>query len=423
MPSKHSLRFRIGATFFVLSVLLCLVFAWVVELAIDQFEERYVRSTLSGTLDLIIDERRNAPGWPLPSTPTVKAYAVTDGDTGGLPEALAGLQQGYFEYETEENEYVVGVRNDGNVRYVVTYDSSLFDRHEEILQQALIAGVVVFGLMALGLGVWTANRILAPITALARQMRELGGEVEATALDVQWGNDEVAELAVAFEHYMQRVQELVSREREFTANVSHELRTPIMVASSSVELLLAREGVNEDAARRLQRISRALRQMTNLVDAFLILGRESGATSYTEEPIEIESALREIVELRNEAAQAKKLELALVVNATPRVAAPRTVVSVVLDNLVRNALAYTSTGRISVALNDDNVRISDTGRGIPDDERQRVFEREFRGRDTGSRGSGLGLAIVKALCDRYGWRVSVESNDEGGTTAQVRFSF
>ena len=79
------------------------------------------------------------------------------------------------------------------------------------------------------------------------------------------------------------------------------------------------------------------------------------------------------------------------------------------------------TGKVTVRLERDGVTISDTGPGIPSDEQERVFEREFRGRGATPGGAGLGLSIVRALCDHYGWRISLECGVHGGTTASVRF--
>ena len=422
MPSRHSLRFRIGATFFVLVGGLSALFAWGVARTLDVVEHRYTESTLSQNLELIVTERRQSSKWALPRTRALRGYAIVDGDATGIPVQLSQLSPGFYEFDIGDNEYQVGVRDDGGARYILTYDTSDFDESEEFLESALVAGIVVFSLIGLWLGVWTADRILAPITSLAGQIGRLGQEIETTALDVQWGDDEVAELAKAFEHYMQKVQELIAREREFTANVSHELRNPIMVATSSIELLLARSDANDTTHQQLLRTLRALRQMTNLVDAFLILGRDFADTDAAPDALPVEPTLREIVEFRREAAALKKLELSLIVNATPSVSAPRTVISVVLDNLVGNALAHTNDGGVSVHLETDCVRISDTGPGIPEEERVKIFEREFRGADAGPGGTGLGLAIVQALCQRYGWRISIESELGTGTIAEVQFS-
>ena len=128
------------------------------------------------------------------------------------------------------------------------------------------------------------------------------------------------------------------------------------------------------------------------------------------------------MEARREAAEQKSLALRLKVEGSPNVRAPKTAVSVVLDNLLGNAVKYTKDGEVTVRLEPDGVVSSDTGPGIPHDEQEKVFQREYRGKDATAGGAGLGLSIVRALCDHYGWRISLENGSSGGTTASLRFS-
>lgn len=421
MLNKRGLRFRISVTFLVLACFLSTLFAWAVSMVADRMEHHFVQATLTENLGFVVQERQKRPDWALPRTTTISAYAVPRDQTMTLPDYLRPLGPGVYEHEDGDRDYQIAVRDVGEVRYVVTYDDSGFDAVEDFLHLALALGVLVISFVGLWLGAWTADRIIAPLTNLTRQIRSLGDEVEARALDVQWGDDEVAELASAFEHYMFQVKELMRREREFTSNVSHELRTPIMVASSSVELLLSQPDLHEATQQQLARLQRAIRQMANLTDAFLILGRaESGDLTQTQSLVE--PTLREVIEFRRESAQRKQLELNLTIEGNPSVCAPRTAVSVVLDNLVGNAVTYTDDGRVAVKLSDEGVTITDTGPGIPPDEQAKVFDREFRGRRAKPGGAGLGLSIVHALCDHYGWRVSLESIEGRGTIAHLQFS-
>jgi signal transduction histidine kinase len=424
MPNSRSLRFRIGITFGVLASLLCALFAWAISLAVEHMEQRYIEATLTENLEMVMRERDGSGRSPERSA-SIAAYAVRRDELSRLPPLLQGLGPGSYEHddraEDPGKDLQIAVRDEGAMRYVVVYDHSDFEALEGDLFTILTIGVFVFGGAALWLGAWTADRIVAPISSLTRQIRSLGERMSATPLAVEWGDDEVAELARTFEHYMFRVEELMRREREFTANVSHELRSPIMVASTSVELLLSREDLGEAARAQLTRAARAIRQMTNLTDAFLILGREVDRGMELQ-PLPVEPALREVIEFRGETARRKNLRLELAVGGSPRVHAPKTAVSVVLDNLVGNALTHTTDGGVSVMLGDGGVTISDTGPGIPADERARIFEREFRGRNAPPGGAGLGLSIVQALCERYGWRVTLESEEGRGTTARLDFA-
>lgn len=422
MLNRTSLRLRISATFFVLAGGLSLLFAWGVSVTADRMEHSYVESLLNENLDLLIADHQRDPRAPLPRTATISAYVMLKGTTGNLPAFLPSPKPGIYELDVEERELQVGVREVGNQQFVLIYDTTTLSDLDDGLELALGIGVAVFSLLALWLGNWTADRILAPVTNLAAQLRASVDAVESASLDRQWGDDEVEELAVAFESYMSRVRELMARERELTANVSHELRTPIMVSSSSVELILARTELDDTTREQLTRLQRAIRKMASLTDAFLILGREAVIQDIKGADSPVEPTLREVIEARREAAERKSLHLDLEVEGSPKVQAPKTAISVVLDNLLGNAVKYTDDGKVTVRLESDGVTISDTGPGIPRDEREKVFEREYRGRGVTPGGAGLGLAIVRALCDHYGWRISLEGGAQGGTTANLRFS-
>ena len=422
MLNRTSLRLRISVTFFVLAAGLSLLFAWGVSVTADRMEHSYVESLLNENLDLLIADHQRDPRAPLPRTATISAYVMPKGTTGNLPAFLPSPKPGIYELDVEERELQVGVREVGNQQFVLIYDTTTLSDLDDGLELALGIGVAVFSLLALWLGNWTADRILAPVTNLAAQLRASVDAVESASLDRQWGDDEVEELAVAFESYMSRVRELMARERELTANVSHELRTPIMVASSSVELILAGTALDDTTREQLTRLQRAIRKMASLTDAFLILGREAVIQEIKGADSPVEPTLREVIEARREAAERKSLHLDLEVEGSPKVQAPKTAISVVLDNLLGNAVKYTDDGRVTVRLESDGVTISDTGPGIPRDEREKVFEREYRGRGVTPGGAGLGLAIVRALCDHYGWHISLEGGAQGGTTANLRFS-
>lgn len=422
MLNRTSLRLRISVTFFILAGVLSLLFAWGVSVTADRMEHRYVESLLNENLDLLIADHQRDPRAPLPRTATMSAYVMRKGTSGNLPTFLPDPKPGIYELDVGERELQIGVREVGAQQFVLIYDTTTLSDLDDSLELALVIGVAIFSLLALWLGSWTADRIIAPVTNLAAQLRASVDAVESAALVRQWGDDEVEELAVAFESYMSRVRELMTRERELTANVSHELRTPIMVASSSVELILSRNDLDDITREQLTRLQRAIRKMASLTDAFLILGREAVIQEIKGADSPVEPTLREVIEARREAAERKSLDLDLEVEGSPNVHAPKTAISVVLDNLLGNAVKYTDDGKVTIRLEQNGVTISDTGPGIPRDEREKVFEREYRGRGASPGGAGLGLAIVRALCDHYGWRISLEGGADGGTTANLRFS-
>jgi signal transduction histidine kinase len=117
----------------------------------------------------------------------------------------------------------------------------------------------------------------------------------------------------------------------------------------------------------------------------------------------------------------KQVDLEVTCNAKPRLHAPPRVMQVVISNLLRNACSYTDDGRIDVIVEQDRVVVRDTGIGMSEESMKRAFEPFYRADPTRPHGTGLGLSIVRRLCDRFGWKIELESVLGRGTSATIRF--
>jgi len=115
----------------------------------------------------------------------------------------------------------------------------------------------------------------------------------------------------------------------------------------------------------------------------------------------------------------KPVRVEVSTDPTLEVQADRALIDILVSNLIRNAYSYTDSGTITVRQQERELTISDTGRGIPGDALDRVFLRHFK--DAASEGAGIGLSLVKRICDRYGWHIHLESQENEGTTVTIRF--
>ena len=425
MRIKSGLRIRTIVAHMTLGAALSASLATAVTLLLEDLEERYLRVTMLESLDLLVQIGRHQEQPELPATESLKAYVLTpDGDTT-LPEELLGLGPGIHDLDTSEEELLVAVRDDGSRRYVLTYDETPIVRLETYFTiGGLILGIVGFTFAALWLGSWMSGRVLKPVISLARQINAIGDEVSRPLLRGSWGDDEIGDLARAFEHYADRIGRFVERERAFTSDVSHELRNPIMSASSALELLLDEPDLAPMTRERLQRLNRAIDRMGETVDVLLALGRESRPAEPQVGLMEadIESIVRAVIDRYLHVARDKGLDVRLEVSASSWTVGSASAVSVVLANIIGNAVRHTSSGRIDVKVRSSGVTVTDTGPGIPNDEYSRIFERGFRGSNAAPHGSGLGLSIVSRICDHWGWRVTMEPAHPCGTTVRLHLT-
>lgn len=414
-----SLRGRVAWFFALFGGTLSLVMAFMLHHSAHDLGQRLIDETLSAELDDYLARRERNPHSLPPSTVVLQGYVRTAEGGGEVPEYLDRLPDGRHDVAVGQLAYRVAVLERQGERYFLLYDTTLQKRREQRFawQLGLIA-VAMTLLSALG-GVWISRMVVAPVAELAGRVRHRGVEDWEHALADEFPSGEVGELARVFDRQLIRMRAFIERERAFGADVSHELRTTLAVILSATEVLLSDETLNEKQRVRIGRIERAAHDMAELGTALLLMAREerslamSGACSVAEVVVEVVEKHRHLLGHK---------PVAVAVNTDPGLilAADRGVLDILVSNLVRNAFAYTASGTVTVIQDAHSLTVSDTGKGIPGGAVEQVFLRHFR--DMTSSGAGIGLFLVKRICDRYGWRVRLESDEACGTTVTVDFS-
>lgn len=360
---------------------------------------------------------------PPPNTFNLRGYLVLRGRSNLLlPENLRTLQPGFHDLEGANLLVLVDEKPVG--RLVLVFLNSQAER------LAFWFGTlpIVLTLIALYALSWltyrASKRLVSPVSWLAHQVSQWDPRqpdasnlaAERLPPDVQ---GEARQLAAALHGLSQRVAAHVSRERDFTRDASHELRTPLTVIRVASDMAMAEESTPR-LSRALQRIQRAGRDMEAVIDAFLILAREADVEPQSED-FDVADILLDEADNARGLLIGKQVDLEVTCNAKPRLHAPPRVMHVVVSNLLRNACSYTDAGRIDVILEQDRVIVRDTGIGMSEEVVARVFEPFYRAEPMRPQGTGLGLSIVRRLCERFGWKIEIESEPMQGTTATVRF--
>jgi two-component system sensor histidine kinase SenX3 len=216
--------------------------------------------------------------------------------------------------------------------------------------------------------------------------------------------------------------------RDFVANASHELKTPVASIQAAAETLLDVWQEDPEAVPRFAgQLEREAIRLSRIVADLLDLSRlESG--SELDDEVHLDAIVREETERFADAAETVGLHVHVDAPAVPIVRGSRKDLSLLVRNLLDNAIRYTKAGgTIDAAVGAEDgwvvLRVADTGIGIPTKELPRVFERFYRvdrarSRETG--GTGLGLAIVKHVSENHGGSVRVRSELGRGTTFDVR---
>ncbi len=281
----------------------------------------------------------------------------------------------------------------------------------------------------LGLLAWfTVGQGLAPLLALTGELRRRGPESHA-ALAVGRYPVELSPMVDALKDLLRRLELALQSQRDFVADAAHELRTPLAVIglqAQNVELAAN----DHDRSRALAELRAGIDRAVHLVQQLLTLARqEPGAGPRAQDPTGLAQIAREVVAEFAQIATDKGVDLGLLKDDAVTVTGDSEGLRILMTNLVGNAIHYTPAGgRVDVSVSNASagpvLEVLDTGPGIGEDERSRVFDRFYRTQGTGTAGSGLGLAIVKRIADAHGARVSLNAREDGqpGLRALVQFA-
>ena len=302
----------------------------------------------------------------------------------------------------------------------------------EIAQESaaqILPAMLLLVLFVSGLMVFALRRGLLPLDAAARDVAQRS-EHSLDPIPTSEVPRELMPLALSVNGLMSRLSGALSAQRRFLADAAHELRTPATAIRLQAQLV---EHSGDEATRALAmtELKAGIERSQRLIEQLLQVSRvgADGEAMYLQ-PVDLRVLVRSVVGTMSVKADHKGIDLGaetageLTVNADPDQ------LIVLLNNLVENALRYTpSGGVVDVVAGRFNhrpaLRVIDNGPGIEPADRERVFDRFYRGEQTAvhdAGGSGLGLAIVRAIAERHDAEVSLHT-PESGVGLEVRVLF
>lgn len=270
--------------------------------------------------------------------------------------------------------------------------------------------------------VWrNTGKVLLPLTSLSSDVDRRHAD-DLTPLQEKHIPLEVLPLAQAMNRLLERIEDSFQREREFTENAAHELRTPLAAMKTQTQVLLKKFSAEKTAKESFENLNASIDRAAHLVDQLLAFAHLQNQVCKLG-PIDLsETLLQEIHELQPLFTR-KPLSLKTAIAEGVQVQGHQETLSMLLRNLISNAIKYTPEGgAIDIGLAADGLmEISDTGPGIPDADKSRVFERFVRVDKTGSTGSGLGLSIARWIAGIHDVRIELADRQPQGLSVRIRW--
>ena len=319
-------------------------------------------------------------------------------------------KNGYFNYVfkyQEKNIYLLkaNLKDSLGIYYIVDFTG--FNKHDNkganISTNMFFIMIVVIFVFAIFIGLYIAKKVLEPLTNLTDNVDKIDiGEYKSNV--GKYYNDEIGFLAKRIDSFVDRTAKFVEREKAFSRDASHELRTPVASSQAALDVALALpQGQDPKIKKILQRIQRANKNMTHLIESFLILGREK-----QENKDEIEFNLKELVDTsikkNNYLINSTAIRYENNIDETLSFKLSKEYLSIIINNLIRNAFTHMQDGTLFIDASDSQILLSDTCEWFDD-----------------SQELGIGLNIVKRICKEENWKFNISTIKNIGTQIKIEF--
>lgn len=341
-----------------------------------------------------------------------------------LQEAVDAQSQ---DDEEGPNEIFIGIPDDTWDDFASNFSVQVYNNKADYKRKSLIFSVI----MALFGGIVTyfiCGRALKPLNEFSKKIEEVQAQNLADSEIEENDVKELNQLSVSYNKMLKRLSEAFETQRQFTANAAHELRTPLAVMQVQLDVYNSSEHPDNDACatQTIQMVTEQNERLSKMVKTLLDMSELQ--TVARDDEIALDALVEEVFADLEPLAQEKNIQLVQKCEPVSMMGSDILIYRLVY-NLVENAIKYNRLdGTVTVMATEKEghicIRVEDTGNGIPEELKERVFDPFFRVDKSRSRalgGVGLGLALVHEIVRVHDGEVTIEDNKAGGTTFKVRF--
>lgn len=275
-----------------------------------------------------------------------------------------------------------------------------------------------------------AGKSIKPVSTIIETSSQITKDNLQTRIPLPENKDELYVLSQNINNLLDRVENAIEREKQFTSDASHELRTPLAVIKGTMEVLIRKPRNQQEYEEKINFCITEVDRLNHMVDQLLLLARfENQKQNIKNESIYLNALVLDNLARFSEKIEAKKLTIKTNFTADYHLQSDNYLISIIVSNLISNAIKYTeNNGEITIGLSQNSnailLSVADNGIGISKMDLDKVFNSFYRSDSTNQakiKGTGLGLSIVKRLCDLLKIEVSVSSELQVGTVFNLIF--
>lgn len=386
--------------------------------------ERYETSGLSGLTSLLAERsQRQQPGDPFiyllvdsrfqPLVGNVTRWPRGESDADGWVDFKLGDDRSGKVHRARAQVFRL---RGGRFHLLVGRDMFELQATQALILRTLIWGLLITVGLGLVGGIMLSRSAMGRLDAINRAVEEIMSGNLARRLPSNGGGDELDRLSRQLNRMLDQIEVSIDGVRRVSDNIAHDLKTPLSRLRARLESLAAPQ---LDDHERMRLAEQSINEADGLLKTFNALLRiariEVKARSAEFKAVDLNALLHDVVELYEPVAEDKQQRLLLLGKDLVAIRGDRDLLFQALANLVDNAIKYTPPGgQVTVSLKPNEIRVCDSGIGIPEAEREKVFQRFYRTEQSRTTpGSGLGLSLVQAVTKLHQINVSLQDNRPG----------
>jgi signal transduction histidine kinase len=275
-----------------------------------------------------------------------------------------------------------------------------------------------------------AGRSIKPVTSIIETSSTITRDNLSSRIQLPNNKDELYTLSETINNLLDRIENAIKREKQFTSDASHELRTPLAVIKGTMEVLIRKPREKQEYEEKINFCIKEVDRLNNLVDQLLLLARfENQKQNIRNEQVYLNSLILDTIARFSLKIKEKKITIVANFQEDYYIKSDTYLVSTILSNIISNAIKYSNkSGKIDIELKKDKENvfcsISDNGIGIVAEDLEKIFNSFYRSDVSNHpeiKGTGLGLSIVERLCNLLKIDIDITSEEDVGTTIILNF--
>lgn len=276
-----------------------------------------------------------------------------------------------------------------------------------------------------------AGRSIKPINAIINTSKIITKDNLKTRIPLPKTRDELYTLSKTINNLLNRIEDAIEREKQFTSDASHELRTPLTVIKGTLEVLIRKPRDNKEYEEKINYCIKEVDHLNMLVDQLLLMARfENQKKNIITESVYLNAVILDVLKLNSEKIKSRNITIKFDAQEDYYIQSDNFLVITILRNIISNAIKYTNNqGEVNILLSKESekiiCKISDNGIGIEKHDLEAVFNPFFRSNSTDHpeiKGTGLGLSIVKRITELLHIKFKIDSQIGVGTIVVLTFN-